>query len=69
MIILYSTHCPKCIMLERKLKEKNIEYEEVNDVDKMLSLGLQDVPWLNVDGQMMNFGEAIKWINQYNGVV
>lgn len=68
-IVLYSTHCPKCSIVERKLNEKNIVYDEVNDIDNMIALGLTEVPWLKVDGRMMNFGEAIKWINQYNGVV
>ena len=31
-VILYSTHCPKCCVLEKKLKQKNISYDEVNDI-------------------------------------
>ena len=27
-IILYTTHCPMCLMLEQKLKEKNIKFKE-----------------------------------------
>ena len=68
-IVLYSTHCPKCSIVEHRLNEKNIVYDEVNDVDEMIALGLTEVPWLKVDDQMLNFGEAVKWINQYNGVV
>ena len=26
-ITFYSTHCPKCVVLEKKLKEKNIDYK------------------------------------------
>lgn len=64
-IVLYSTHCPKCRILETKLKQKNIQYHEVNDVQKMLDMGLKSVPWLCVDGEMMDFGQANKWINEY----
>ena len=34
-IKLYSTHCPKCIVLEKKLQQKNIPFEEINDVEIM----------------------------------
>lgn len=64
MVTLYSTHCPKCVIIEKKLAQKNIEYKENNDIDKMLEMGLQSVPWLEVDGQMMDFNQANKWINE-----
>lgn len=63
MITLYSTHCPRCIILERKLKEKNIEYIEVNDIDEMIRLGLTYAPALKIDDKMMEFNEAIQWAN------
>ena len=62
-IILYSTHCPKCRVLEQKLKMKNIEYKEVNDIEVMEKKGFMTVPMLEVDGKVMNFKEANDWIN------
>lgn len=62
-IILYSTHCPRCTVLEAKLKQKNIEYQEINNVDEMLKIGIQTVPQLKVDGELMDFSKAIKWVN------
>lgn len=61
---LYSTHCPKCNVLEAKLKSKNIQYTEINDVDEMTKLGIMSVPYLSVDGEMKNFSEAVKWANE-----
>ena len=63
MITLYSTHCPRCIILERKLKEKNIEHIEINDIDEMIRLGLTYAPALKIDDKMMEFNEAIQWVN------
>lgn len=60
MIKLYSTHCPKCKILETKLKQKNIQYEECNNIEEMLSKGIQSVPILEIDGKMLDFGKAIK---------
>lgn len=61
-IILYSTHCPKCNILEKKLKEKNISYTEVNDVDEMLNKGFTEMPMLEVNGHIFDFVGAIKWV-------
>lgn len=62
-IILYSTHCPKCNVLEKKLKERNITYEEVNDIEIMKERGYLSVPILEVDGKSMDFKTANDWIN------
>lgn len=64
MPTLFSTGCPKCAILKKKLSQKDIEYTEVNDIQQMLDMGLQSVPWLEVEGQMMNFDQANKWINE-----
>lgn len=64
MPTLFSTGCPKCTILKKKLSQKGIEYTEVNDIQQMLDMGLQSVPWLEVDGQMMDFEQANKWINE-----
>lgn len=62
-IIMYSTNCPKCRVLEMKLKAKGITPSVVTDVDEMVAKGMTSAPALEVDGEMMNFGEAVKWLN------
>lgn len=66
MIILYSTNCPKCKILEQKLKSKNIKYSEFTDVDKMIEMGFSVMPMLEVDGVIMDFATANKWVNEFN---
>lgn len=66
-IILYSTHCPKCNILQKKLEAKNINYTEVNDVAQMQSLGLLSAPYLSVNGELFDFSAANDWINQEGG--
>jgi glutaredoxin len=63
MIILYTTGCPRCHVLETKLKQKNIEYVECNDVEEMEKKDISSVPCLGVDGELMDFGNAVKWVN------
>lgn len=60
--ILYSTHCPKCRVLEAKLNQKSISYEEINDVELMTQRGFTTVPKLEVDGVVYDFKEAVEWI-------
>ena len=63
-IILYSTNCPKCNVLEKKLQSKNIDFEICNDIDLMLSKGIQQAPYLEVDNELMDFSKAVKWVNE-----
>lgn len=65
-IIIYSTHCPKCNVLTNKLNSKKIQYKEVTDIDEMQKLGLMSVPYLSVDGKLLDFAAANKWINEVN---
>lgn len=62
-VILYSTHCPKCMVLKKKLTEKGISYTENTSVEEMLSLGINEVPVLGVNGELMDFSAAIAWLN------
>ena len=63
-VILYTTHCPKCTVLEKKLTSKNIPYEEVTDVDLMINKGFDAMPVLEVDDTIMDFKIANTWINE-----
>lgn len=63
-VILYSTHCPKCKVLEMKLKQNNIDFEEINDVNLMVEKGFKSAPVLEVDGVTYGFTEAIAWIKE-----
>ena len=62
-VIVYGTGCPKCNVLKKKLGDKNIEFSEVTDVDKMMELGLNSVPYLSIDGALMDFADAVRWVN------
>ena len=62
-VTLYSTGCPKCKVLKTKMDQKDIKYNVVSDVDLMQSKGFMNLPVLEVDGNKMEFGEAIKWVN------
>lgn len=62
-IILYTTHCPRCNVLKKKLDNIGVEYEECEDVDIMKERGFMQAPMLDVKGEVMDFAKAVKWIN------
>ena len=64
-VILYTTHCPQCQVLEQKLNNKNIKYEIIEDVKVMLDKGMHNAPNLEVDDKIYTFKEAVDWVNNY----
>lgn len=67
MIVMYSTRCPKCNVLEQKLNSKNINYGVIDDVNIIIDKGFDFLPVLEIDGKIMEFNEAVKWINEQEG--
>ena len=67
MVTLYSTGCPRCKVLEAKLKQKNVEFTVCNDVNIMEEKKISSVPCLGVDEEILDFGKAVKWVNGLEG--
>ena len=63
-VIFWSTHCPRCKVLELKLKQKGIEFEENNNVEEMTAKGFKEAPKLEVDGVVMDFKQAVDWLKE-----
>lgn len=66
-ITLYTTHCPKCTILQKKLEAKNIQFDVVQDVQIMKEKKIMSVPVLQVDGQVFDYYNAVKFVNSYQG--
>lgn len=64
MIILYSTGCPRCKVLESALEESGIVYEKVSNEQDIIDMGFMTVPVLQADGKTMAFPEAYKYIKE-----
>ena len=64
---LYTTNCPKCIVLEKKLDNKNINYKKVEDIEKIMEIaneqGINTTPILEIDGEFLDFSHANTYIN------
>ena len=64
MITVYTTHCPRCKILEKTLTSRGVDYVAVEDVDVIMAKGFQMVPMMEVDGKVLDFKEAMFWIKE-----
>lgn len=63
---LYSTHCPRCNVLAKKLEQSGIEFELIDnfDISILTDRGFYSVPVLVVDDKPMEFTKANEWIKE-----
>lgn len=70
MITLYTIGCPTCRVLQKKLQQKNIQFETVTNIDQVVKFGnehdIKSAPILSVDSIVYNFKQAINWLNSQN---
>lgn len=62
-VILYSTGCPKCNVLKKKLDKANVDYSIISDKEAILKTGFTVVPVLQVDDKFLEFKEANEYLN------
>lgn len=64
MITLYSNDCPNCAALKADLDRTGLSYNVCSDIDTMINMGLNELPVLEVNGELLNKNEAIAWIKK-----
>lgn len=64
--IVYTTHCPKCNVLESKLKRSSIAYDVTDDIQPVIDAGFMSAPVLydKIEEKYYPFADAIKLINE-----
>lgn len=69
-IILYSTNCPKCRVIAKKLEQKNIDFTEIDCkadttyIEVLSGKGFKSMPVLQVGEKYLDFMQANKWIGE-----
>lgn len=66
MITLFSTNCPRCKVLERKLIAAGLDYTVNTDIKEVIDAGFKSAPVLKVDDTYYTFKEGVDWINNEN---
>lgn len=66
MIKFYSSHCPKCIVLENQMKNKKIDFEIIEDENVYMPIAqennIMSMPFAEIDGQIYNTMQLQKYI-------
>lgn len=61
---LFTTGCPRCRVLERKLEAKSVEFEVDDDMSEVIGAGFASAPILKLDdGRYLDFAQANAYIN------
>jgi glutaredoxin len=64
-IIVYTTEaCGRCNILKDKIKKKNIDFKECQDINEMKKLGINAVPVLKLNDDFLDYKAAVRWINE-----
>lgn len=67
-ITLYSTNCPKCKVLETKLTQMGLNFDVINDVETVTSIGKSEgilsAPILKIGEECLDFTHAIKYLKE-----
>ena len=71
-VVLYTINCPKCKVLEKKLQQKEITFDVVDDKEEVVrkgtEIGIKSAPFLIIDDKPYNFNNALNWVGeQQNG--
>ena len=71
MIKLFTIHCARCKVLEMKLKQTNLEFETIDDEQTVVNTGrehgINQAPFMEVDGEYLKFEDAVKFVNSKRG--
>lgn len=63
---LYTTHCPKCKVLQLKLQKAGVSFNVCEDMIEMERLGFNSSPVLEVNGVFYNFKDAVDFLKGDN---
>ena len=61
---LYTTHCPKCKILEERLNEKKVKYEVIDNIEELQKMNFKSVPNLEIDGKIYNYLDSIRYLKK-----
>lgn len=65
MITLYSTGCPKCEVLKKRLTNDGIKFHISDNVDKLVEMGFMNAPILQIGDNYYEFPDAMKKLKAY----
>lgn len=66
ILVLYTTDCPKCKIIERFLSKLGLYYKIERRIELMQIKGYTSAPVLEVNGKPLFFSEALEYLRGIN---
>ena len=65
-IILYTSDtCQRCAIVKQMLDIHSVHYTEITDREYAVSLGLEEVPAIEIDGKIISeYTSVLSWLEQ-----
>ena len=67
-IVFYTLNCPRCKVLEIKLKNSGLSFSTIENADEVTETGkkhnIASAPFLRINDTFLDFSQAIKYINE-----
>lgn len=64
----YTLHCPKCEVIKRLLKEKGIDFEEIDDNTIIEAIAKKNntdsIPFAIIDNEFYNTKQLQAWVKE-----
>lgn len=68
VIKYYTIHCPKCIVLEKLMNEKNIVFDVIDNEDEVKKIGAENntnfAPFAFINGVFYDTKQLQQWIKE-----
>lgn len=61
----YHINSAQCKTVRQKLIENDFEFEEITDIPTILKCGIIHVPMLEIEGEIMDFIQSLKWFKRW----
>lgn len=62
-VVLHTTYCRQCILLEKLLDKEEIDYQEKEcNADELTEKGFLSAPVLQVGEKFLTYDEAVRWV-------
>lgn len=65
-VTLFSTNCPMCKVLKKKLDDKKIQYKLIDDTQIMIDKGFLSAPQLQIGDTVYDFNSARKLVDSFS---
>lgn len=69
MITVFSNNCPRCKILEKKLKDEGVEFKVENNFSRVIAKGFRSAPVVEIGDVMYTYEEVMQSWEEIDNVI